>query len=68
MNNVDVATCRLVDDYLTTMCQIKVGPHCSCIVVISIIERNTFGYMYTIDVCIYYVRKVHPLFVTSGYW
>jgi hypothetical protein len=40
MNNVDVATCRLVDDYLTTVCQIKVGPHCSCIVVISIIERT----------------------------
>jgi hypothetical protein len=46
MNNVDVATCHLVDDYLIAMCQIKVGPYCSCIVVISIIERTHF------DTCI----------------
>jgi hypothetical protein len=37
MNNLDVAMCHLVDDYVVVMCQIKVGGCYSCIIVVSII-------------------------------
>jgi hypothetical protein len=66
MNNLDVAMCHLVDDYLVVTCQIKVGACYSCIVVVNIIIGTHMEYVYMVDIGVLYNGKVHPLFVTKN--
>jgi hypothetical protein len=66
MNNLDIATCHLVNNYFVVMCQIKVGACYSCIIVVSIIIGTHIEYVYMVDICVFYNGKIHPLFVTKN--